>query len=171
MNELEELGTLVDELGREIEDAVTGRDTAFGDMTAAVDRSKIHEVLVFFKERGFNQLLDIGCVDYLGRPKQERFELVYILYSIRRNLRIRLQVSLPEENPSVPTATDLYQAANWAEREAYDMFGVDFTGHPNLIRILCHHEFEGHALRKDYPIMKGQWCSGTRNMVNDLENE
>lgn len=171
MNELEELETLVAELGREIEDAVAGRDTAFGDMTAAVGRSKIHEVLVFFKERGFNQLLDIGCVDYPGRQKEERFELVYILYSIQRNLRIRLKVSLPEKNPSVPTATDLYQAANWAEREAYEMFGFNFVGHTCQRRLLTHDEFEGHPLRKDYPVMGGQWCSTTSDLTEQLNEE
>jgi NADH:ubiquinone oxidoreductase subunit C len=72
---------------------------------------------------------------------------------------------------NLATATDLWQSANWAEREAFDMFGFNFKGHPNLTRILCHFQFVGHALRKDYPIMKGQWASGTSDLRPDLERE
>jgi NADH:ubiquinone oxidoreductase subunit C len=71
------------------------------------------------------------------------------------------------EDQAVPTATGLWHSANWHEREVYDLFGVPFSGHPDLRRLLCHHEFEGHALRKDYPIEQGQECSRPENLFSD----
>jgi len=171
VSELEELQAVVAEMKAGLDGAVLGVDTSHGDMTVLVDDSKVHEALAFLKANGFNQLLDIGCVDCLHLKRERRFEIVYILYSIPRNLRMRLKITLPGDAPVVQSATDLWRAADWAEREAFDMFGVRFEGHPNLKRILCHHEFEGHALRKDYPIMKGQWCSGTRDLREDIEKD
>ncbi|MBI4719979.1 MAG: NADH-quinone oxidoreductase subunit C, partial [Chitinivibrionia bacterium] len=136
-----------------------------------IERAALHGVLAFLKEKAFNLLLDIGAVDGRDLGREERFEVVYALYSISNNVRVRLKVFVPESDPVLPTAADLWKAADWAEREAFDMLGIRFNGHPNLIRILTHHEFVGHALRKDYPIMKGQWCSSTRDMRADLEKE
>lgn len=97
---------------------------------------------------GFDLLLDVCGVDYPGRA--ERFEVVYHLYSIARHERLRLKVAVPEEDPVLPSLIDVWKAANWFEREVYDMFGLRFEGHPNLRRILTHEAFEGHPLRKDY---------------------
>jgi NADH-quinone oxidoreductase subunit C/D len=93
-------------------------------------------------------LLDVCGVDYPER--EERFEAVYHLYSIEHGHRVRLKVAVPEANPVVPSVFPVWKAANWFEREAYDLMGIRFEGHPNLKRILCHNAFQGHALRKDY---------------------
>ncbi len=100
------------------------------------------------RESKFDLLMDVGGVDYPDR--EQRFEAVYHLYSVPRNARLRLKVSVAESDPVLPSLVPVWNAANWAEREVYDMFGVRFTGHPNLSRILCHEAFQGHPLRKDY---------------------
>lgn len=104
---------------------------------------------------GFNLLVDLTVVDYLPLGRTPRFEVVAHLYSIPRNHRLRLTTPVPEEEPELDTLTGLWGNANWLEREAYDMFGIRFRGHPNLKRILLYEGFEGHALRKDYPL-RGQ---------------
>jgi NADH-quinone oxidoreductase subunit C len=105
-------------------------------------------------ELRFDQLSDLTVVDYLGRTP--RFEVAYQLYSIALNHRLRVKVPVPEDDPAVPSASGVWQAANWAEREAWDMFGIRFPGHPDLRRILMYPEFEGHPLRKDYPVLRRQ---------------
>jgi NADH/F420H2 dehydrogenase subunit C len=82
--------------------------------------------------------------------RKERFDIVYHLYSFPKKHRVRLKVRVPEEDPVVDSVTPVWKAANWFEREAYDLFGITFKGHPDLRRILCHQDFKGHALRKDY---------------------
>jgi len=99
-------------------------------------------------ETQFDLLLDVCGVDYPDR--EERFEAVYHLYSIPRNQRLRLKVPVTEEDPILPSLIPVWKAADWFEREAYDMFGLRFEGHPNLRRILTHEAFQGHPLRKDY---------------------
>ena len=93
-------------------------------------------------------------MDYLGR--NPRFEVVYHLYSIPLNHRIRIKVPVSEENCKVPTCIDLWKSADWFERETFDMMGIVFEGHPNLKRLLLFEGFEGHPLRKDYPINQRQ---------------
>jgi NADH-quinone oxidoreductase subunit C len=100
--------------------------------------------------------LDVCGVDYLKAGDKPRFEVVYHLYSVTNNHRLRLRVKVPEEDMTLPTATDLWKSADWHEREAFDMFGFRFEGHPNLKRILLFDGFEGHPLRKDYPMEKRQ---------------
>jgi NADH-quinone oxidoreductase subunit C/D len=103
------------------------------------------------RETRFDLLMDVAGVDFPDR--RERFEVVYHLYSVPRNARLRLKVAVSESNesdPVLPSLVPVWNAANWAEREVFDMFGVRFTGHPNLSRLLCHEAFQGHALRKDY---------------------
>ncbi|HFE52504.1 MAG TPA: NADH-quinone oxidoreductase subunit C, partial [Bacteroidetes bacterium] len=111
----------------------------------------------------FNFLMDLTAVDYLNFGRKPRFEVVYNLYSLMKNLRLRLRVPVPEEDPVVRTVTHLWKSANWAEREVWDMFGIRFEGHPNLKRILLYEEFEGHPLRKDYPVNKRQPLIGPKN--------
>jgi NADH/F420H2 dehydrogenase subunit C len=152
-------------------DAVDAVDDSFGDVVLTIARPRLLDVLTFLKKQGFDLLLDIAGVDNLNRGGKERFEIVYMLYSMRQDLRLRLKVFVPEDDMNVPTATGLWEAANWGEREAFDMFGFNFEGHPNLERILCHREFVGHALRKDYPTLKGQWATGTADLRPDLERE
>ena len=92
-----------------------------------------------------------------------RFEVVYHLYSLTHNHRLRVRVPVDDRDPSVASVTGLWPAANWFEREVWDMYGVTFSGHPNLTRILMYEEFEGHPLRKDYPINKRQPLIGPVN--------
>lgn len=122
-----------------------------------VDRDKILDILLFLKndsETPFNLFLDVCGVDY--SDQKPRFEVVYHLYSLVSKGRIRIRVKLHEEDLKIKTAVSVYPIANWFEREAYEMFGIDFEGHPNLQRLLTWEEFEGHPLRKDYPINKRQ---------------
>jgi NADH-quinone oxidoreductase subunit C len=103
------------------------------------------------KEAGFDYLVDVTAVDYPDRA--ERFELVYILYSFSRNQRIRIKTRIPEGYRPA-SATAVHPTANWLEREVFDMFGIEFAGHPDLRRILMPEEWQGHPLRKDYSILK-----------------
>jgi len=145
-------------------------DRSFEDCTIVVDRSGVHDVLAHLKNNhAFNMLMDMAGVDCMNLPSyRERFELNYMLYSVPNNVRVRVEVPVPELDMDVPTATDLWKSANWAEREAFEMFGFNFVGHPCQKRLLTHHEFVGHPLRKDYPVMAGQWCSSTSDMTEEL---
>ena len=138
-----------------------------GDETATIDKKSLVEILRFLKEdplMDFNLLMDLTAVDYLKFGEtQPRFEVVYHLYSLEHNHRIRIKVPVEEKDPGLPTATGLWPAANWYEREVWDMFGIHFEGHPNLKRILMYEEFVGHPLRKDYPVNKRQPLIGPKN--------
>jgi NADH-quinone oxidoreductase subunit C len=101
-------------------------------------------------ELAFDFLADLSAVDYLGRTP--RFEVVYQLQSIERRHRLRVKTTIDGPDPVVPTVSGLWKSALWAEREVWDMFGIRFAGHPDLRRILMYPEFEGHPLRKDYPL-------------------
>jgi NADH-quinone oxidoreductase subunit C len=101
----------------------------------------------------FEQLSDVTCVDYLHFPDAEdRFGVVYSLLSLSHNHRLWLKVFVNDPEPQIPSLTDLWAGANWPEREVFDMFGIRFTGHPDLRRILTADWFKDHALRKDYPL-------------------
>jgi NADH-quinone oxidoreductase subunit C len=106
-------------------------------------------------ELRFDLLADLTAVDYLGRSP--RFEVVYQLQSIAQHHRLRLKILVDDPEPVVPTASGVWKSALWAEREAFDMFGIRFAGHPDLRRILMYPEFQGHPLRKDYPLNK-RWA-------------
>ncbi|MFN3454793.1 MAG: NADH dehydrogenase (quinone) subunit D [Pseudobdellovibrio sp.] len=131
--------------------------TPVGDHVIETSVSSLHALLRYLKEyAGYNFLMDVCGVDYPNREK--RFDVVYHLFgsSDSRRLRVKAQVSI---NESVPTATNIWKAADWFEREAYDMFGITFAGHQNLRRILTHHQFQGHPLRKDYEADLQQHCN------------
>ena len=133
-----------------------------GDHTAVVTRDGIIEALAFCRDEPdlrFDLLSDLTAVDYLRYPGREdgpRFDVVYHLYSTPHRHRVRLRVAVEQDDPVVPTATGLWPIANWLEREVWDMFGIRFEGHPDLRRLLLYEEFEGHPLRKDYPIERRQ---------------
>lgn len=134
--------------------AIAETATYVGDEMALVHRDHLLEVLTFLKEDpalDFSMLSDLTVVDWLGQDP--RFEVVYQLYSVQHKHRVRLKVGVAEAEDEcwVPTATGLWMAASWAEREAWDLYGVRFSGHPDLRRILMYEEFVGHPLRKDYP--------------------
>ena len=133
-----------------------------------VESAKILDVLGWLKTEPaqlYNFLSDITAVDYLRFPGREdgpRFEVVYHLYSVAHNHRVRLKVPLEQDDPVVATASGLWPIANWLEREVWDMFGIRFDGHPDLRRLLLYEEFEGHPLRKDYPINRRQPLIGPK---------
>jgi NADH-quinone oxidoreductase subunit C len=125
---------------------------AFGEVTVIVARGTIVDALMKLRDDPtclFKCFIDITAVDYPSR--EERFEIVYHLLSPRHNTRIRVKCTTDEMNP-VPSAIPAFPAANWYERETYDMFGVFFSGHPDLRRMLTDYGFEGHPLRKDFPM-------------------
>jgi len=133
-----------------------------GDHTAVVTREALRRVLAWCRDEpslAFEMLTDLTAVDYVkypGRQDGPRFEVVYHLYSLTHNHRLRLKVRVGEDDAQVPTAVDLWPIADWFEREVWDMFGVRFAGHPDLRRLLMYEEFVGHPLRKDYPIDRRQ---------------
>ena len=135
-----------------------------GDETAVIRPPALLRVVRRLKndpDLGFDFLMDLTAVDYLGR--EPRFEMVYHFYSLARNHRIRLKAPLPEKDPEIDSLAAEYAAADWYEREVFDMFGIRFRNHPNLRRILMYEGFEGHPLRKDYPIRKRQPIIGPEN--------
>jgi len=135
-------------LKQKIEDA----QIEFGELNLRVHREHILAVLQFLRDDEACQficLIDISGADYPAR--EERFDIIYHLLSPRHNLRVRLQVATDEAH-DVPSACALYAGAEWYERETYDMYGVLFSGHPDLRRILTDYGFEGHPLRKDFPV-------------------
>ncbi len=130
---------------------VASADIAYGELTLKTDGARVIALLTFLRDDvqcGFVNLVDICGVDWPARA--ERFDVVYHLLSPRQNLRIRVKVATGEDQP-VPSACAVYPGAVWFEREAYDMYGILFTGHPDLRRILTDYGFEGHPLRKDFP--------------------
>jgi NADH/F420H2 dehydrogenase subunit C len=132
---------------------VTDAKEFAGEITLMVARDRIREVCAAAKTEGFNYLVDLSGVDYSTYPgyKGERFGVSYMLYSFSKNKRIRLKTTTDINTP-VPSVTTVWKTANWQEREAFDMFGIRFEGHPNLERILMWDGFNGYPLRKDFPI-------------------
>jgi len=128
-----------------------------GDETAVVRAEFLTKIMDFLKNDPrllFNVLVDITAVDYFER--KPRFDVVYHLLSLRFNRRLRIKVLVKESQPTVDSLTSLWGSADWLEREVWDMFGISFSGHSNLKLILMYEGFEGHPLRKDYPIQKRQ---------------
>lgn len=146
---LKELGDYVSDI---MGDTVISQDIRLGELCLNVKRESILKVLKFLRDDAncqFATLLDVCGVDY--PEEDERFEVVYNLLSMTHNLRIRIKLRTGEDTP-VDSATSLFNAANWWEREAWDMFGIAFDDHPDLRRILTDYGFEGHPLRKDFPL-------------------
>jgi NADH-quinone oxidoreductase subunit C len=139
-----------------------------GDATLVLDRAALASALRYCRDEptlAFAMLMDLTAVDYLKYPGREdgpRFEVVYHLYSLQHNHRLRVKVRVDEDDAAVPTAVELWPIANWMEREVWDMFGIRFDGHPDLRRLLMYEEFVGHPLRKDYPITRRQPLIGPR---------
>ena len=132
--------------------AMVHSDIRFGELTVVVGREDIVPVLTKLRDDPngqFEILLDICGVDYPARP--ERFDVVYHLLSPRKNQRIRVKLATDDKS-AVPSVVEVFPAANWYEREAYDMYGILFSGHPDLRRILTDYGFEGYPMRKDFPL-------------------
>ncbi|HEY7385223.1 MAG TPA: NADH-quinone oxidoreductase subunit C [Beijerinckiaceae bacterium] len=146
---LQELG---EHVAASLGSAILDRQIAYGELTVVAEAQKIIEVLRFLRDDPrclFVSFVDICGVDYPGRER--RFDVVYHLLSPRHNARIRVKVETDEVTP-VPSVIDVFPAANWFERETYDLYGVLFSGHPDLRRLLTDYGFEGHPLRKDFPL-------------------
>jgi NADH-quinone oxidoreductase subunit C len=144
------LRVLADEAKAAHPEAVTGVTYAFGELAIDVLAKEVRTVLAWFRDQaGFQQLLDIAGADYPERPL--RFDVVYHLLSLTRNLRVRIKLQTDEDTP-VPSAIPVYPNADWFEREAFDLYGVVFGDHPDLRRILTDYGFQGHPLRKDFPL-------------------
>ena len=132
--------------------AITSHEVAFGELTLTGPAGRVVQALTFLRDHPdyrFHQLVDLCGVDYPERPL--RFDVVYHLLSMVKNHRIRLKVQTDEDTP-VPSVAGLFPAANWFEREAFDMYGVFFSDHPDLRRLLTDYGFHGHPLRKDFPM-------------------
>jgi NADH-quinone oxidoreductase subunit C len=148
----EALAALSVHLDERLGDRITDAVLAYGELTVTVPKMTVVEVLTFLRDDPacqFVSIIDISGADYPAR--EERFDVVYHLLSPRKNLRIRVKVTTNEDEP-VPSATSVYPGANWYEREAYDLYGILFTGHPDLRRLLTDYGFEGYPLRKDFPL-------------------
>lgn len=146
---LSELSTY---LGEKLPGRVTDAVLSYGELTISVATDNLIEVTSFLRDNSgcqFISIIDICGADYPSRVK--RFDVVYHLLSPKQNLRIRIKVQADEET-LVPSLTAVYPGADWYEREAYDLYGVLFSGHPDLRRILTDYGFEGHPLRKDFPL-------------------
>lgn len=145
---LEELGEVI---AASQDAAITGQTIAHGELTLTATVSGLHGLVLFLRDSpacGFTTMIDITAVDYPER--EERFEVVYHFLSMPQNQRIRVKVSVPED-VLVPSITDIHPCADWFEREVFDMYGVMFSGHPDLRRILTDYGFRGYPLRKDFP--------------------
>ena len=153
-------------LDADLQDAAVVQD----QIVLRIPASAVQQVLAALRDdkyAAFNQLSDLTAVDYPERP--ERFELVYQLLSMRNNMRLRLLAAVGE-GQAVPSVTTVYSAANWAEREVWDMFGIFFAGHPDLRRLLTDYGFEGHPLRKDFPLtghVEVRYDDTQRRVVNE----
>lgn len=141
---------------------------AFGELTLIAPRAQIVQILTDLRDRfGFQQLLDVCGADYPDRL--ERFEVVYHLLSMTRNARVRVKLVTDEAQP-VPSAIPVYPSAGWFEREAFDMFGILFSDHPDLRRLLTDYGFEGYPLRKDFPMtghVEVRWDEEQRRVVHE----
>jgi len=146
LNELEKL------VNSELTSKIRKTTVAFNELLIDTSEEDLINVIFFLKSNDklkFRQLIDIAGVDY---PEEEkRFNLVYLLLSHEKNIRIKISISF-EIGKKIPTLTKIYPSANWMEREVFDMYGIEFTDHPDLRRILTDYNFEGHPLRKDFPL-------------------
>lgn len=148
----ETLKELADHVSASLPNEISSAEIRLGELILVTQRESLIRVLTYLRDDPnchFKQLVDITGVDYPDRP--ERFEVVYNLLSHRHNSRVRVKVTADEDTP-VPSAVGVFSSANWFEREVWDMFGVFFSDHPDLRRILTDYGFEGHPFRKDFPL-------------------
>jgi NADH:ubiquinone oxidoreductase subunit C len=173
---------ITSKLQQALGDAVLGTHAFRGDETVVVKRESIVPAVTMLRddpELAMNFLMDRTITDYLmfpaNRPvgdypgaKDARFEVVYHFYSLTKGHRFRLKAPVAT-GESVDTLSGLYASADWMEREAWEMYGVKFAGHPNLKRLLTHQDFVGYPLRKDFPLKKRQPLSETDTLMDEME--
>lgn len=156
-------------LAEALGDSVLRADDFRGDLAITVARKAWVEAARLLRDHpdlDYKLFLDLCGVDYLDREdKDERFEVVLHLYSVSRKHHVRLKTPVPGADPTLPTIIPIFRGANWFEREAWDLYGIVFEGHPNLTRLLTHDSFVGHALRKDYPTARRHVLKSPREML------
>ena len=164
------LDTMVVHLQHLLGDAMGVAEISGGQIILRTTPSALVNLLTSLRDdvvASFNQLSDLTAVDYPDRP--ERFEMVYQLLSMKNNIRLRVLMPI-DEGQAVPSIVGLFSSANWAEREVWDMFGIFFAGHPDLRRLLTDYGFEGHPLRKDFPLtghVEVRYDDTLRRVVNE----
>ena len=153
-------------------EVIASSEVNLGDSVLFVSKEAIHGVAEYLKndpDLDFDYLSQITGADYLNEDREPRFEVVYEFHSIEKNHSIRIRVGLDEEDPTIPTVSDLWKGAFYPERELFDMFGFNVEGHPNLSRLIMPEEWEGNPLRKDYPlIIEDVTFSHNREFIQDL---
>jgi NADH-quinone oxidoreductase subunit C len=162
------------DLGRTIagalREAVTGHEVVNGELTVGARAADVVKVMTFLRDDPaceFHCIIDVTAVDWPARER--RFDVVYHLLSPTKNARVRVKVQTDEATP-VASIVDVFPGANWYEREVYDLYGVIFTGHPDLRRLLTDYGFEGHPLRKDFPLtgfVEVRWDDEQKRVVYD----
>jgi NADH-quinone oxidoreductase subunit C len=160
---------IADRLTERFADALQDAFEAHGEVTLVVGREQIVALSRWLKDDPdlrYDLLMDMAGVDYLGR--EPRFEVVYHLYSVPYNRRLRLKVRVPESDLIVPSVTSVWSTANWHEREAFDMLGIHFSDHPDLRRIYMPDDYPGHPLRKDFPTLGPEVEVDPRDNVRTL---
>jgi NADH-quinone oxidoreductase subunit C len=134
-------------------DQVLGTGEHAGQRFVNVKRERVLDILRHLRDsEGFGVLTDLTAVDYLNQGQPERFCVVYQLLSMADQRRTRVKAWVPEADPAIESAAELWKAAPWAEREVYDLYGITFKNHPDLKRIMLPEAYQGHPLRKDYPL-------------------
>ncbi|MGD9762222.1 MAG: NADH-quinone oxidoreductase subunit C [Candidatus Binatia bacterium] len=157
---------LTDKLRGAFGERVVDASVALGEVSAVIRREDALETFAALRDDpafAFNFLMDVTAVDYLGTSP--RFAVVYHLYSLAQGHRLRVKIRVLEEDAWVHSLSTIWKAANWLERECWDMFGIRFVGHPDPRRILLYEEFVGHPLRKDYPVDKRQPLTPERDPI------
>ena len=164
------LVAMADHIADVVDKMVVSCAVTCGEIELRVSPTDVPQVLTLLRgdrQAAFNQLIDLTAVDYPER--ESRFDVVYLLLSMDNNMRMRL-VAPVAAGQAMPSVTNLFMAANWAEREVWDMFGIFFAGHPDLRRLLTDYGFEGHPLRKDFPLtghVEVRYDDNQRRVVNE----
>jgi NADH-quinone oxidoreductase subunit C len=164
----EALHELGEHIARATKSGVIGFNVAYGELNVDAEAAQIESVMKFLrddKKCQFINIVDVCGVDYPTREK--RFDVVYHLLSPKKNARVRVRVQTDEQTP-VPSICEIFPGANWFEREAYDLYGILFTGHPELRRLLTDYGFEGYPLRKDFPLtgfVEVRWDDEVKRVV------
>ncbi len=158
---------VIEALQEKFPQAVVEVSAQFGDDTLVIQKDALLEIMDFIYQKPyeFTMLLDLTCVDYMGETP--RYQMVYHVSSLAHNLRLRLKAAVEEGDLTIDSLTGRWKNANWLEREVYDMFGIRFNRHPDMRRLFMYAGFEGHPLRKDYPLRKRQPCIQLRQTDDD----
>jgi len=149
---------IIEMIDKKFPEQVAGTGSFQGQSWVVLKRDRLADICRYLKEdpdTKMDYLIDVTAVDWL--PRTPRFEVVYHLHSIKHSHTLRIKVPVEEDDASVPSVSGVWRTADWHERETFDLLGINFTGHPDLRRILMPDDWEGHPLRKDYPLQGPEW--------------